>query len=377
MRIAVLHDYFTQLGGAEKVAEELYNMLPGADLFATVAINKTVPDSLKGVHIHTSWMQYLPKMDKLYRLYFLFYPFAVRSLNLSEYDLVISSSSGYIKGVKVNANAIHVCYCHTPMRWVWSFDSYSSREKFGGGLSAVLSTVIKGLRLWDEGAAREPDHFIANSQNVAERIMRAYGRYSEVIAPPIDIGRFRVSMEQDDYYIVLARLVPYKRIDLAVSAFTKLNKRLIVMGTGTAEKALKADAGPTIEFVGRVSDDEVESYVSRCRALIFPGEEDFGMSPLEVAAAGRPTIAFRAGGATETIVENVTGLFFDLQTPESVMDAVTRFESQQWSSEGIRKHAEGFSREVFRTRFAQFLQRVGAPLEHPHDKHDNCLPRGE
>ncbi len=365
----MLHDYFTQLGGAEKVAEELYNMLPGADLFATVAIKKTIPDSLKSVTIHTSWMQNLPKIDKLYRLYFLLYPFAVRSLDLSEYDLVISSSSGYIKGVKVNGDAIHVCYCHTPMRWAWSFDSYSAREKFGGGLSTLLSGLIRGLRLWDEGAARQPDHFIANSENVAQRIMRAYGRYSEVIAPPIDIDRFSVSSEQDDYYIVLARLVPYKRIDLAVSAFTRLNKRLVVIGTGTAEKSLMSEAGPTVEFVGRLSDEEVEKYVSRCRALLFPGEEDFGMSPLEVAAAGRPTIAFRAGGAIETIVENVTGLFFDTQTTESVIEAVERFEKQQWSSQVIRKHAEGFSREVFRARMAKFLRRAGASIDHLSEGH--------
>jgi glycosyltransferase involved in cell wall biosynthesis len=248
VKIAVLHDYFTQLGGAEKVAEELYNMLPGADLFATVALLEMVPQSIRDVPIHTSWMQHLPMMAKLYRMYFLLYPFAVRSLDLSEYDLVISSSSGYIKGARVDLNAIHVCYCHTPMRWAWSFDSYSAREKFGGGLSALLSALIRGLRLWDEGAARQPDHFVANSQNVADRIMRAYGRYAEVIAPPIDIDRFCLSTEQDDYYVVLARLVPYKRIDLAVSAFTRLNKRLIVMGTGTAEKALKAEAGPTIEL---------------------------------------------------------------------------------------------------------------------------------
>jgi glycosyltransferase involved in cell wall biosynthesis len=363
VRIAVVHDYFTQLGGAEKVAEELYNMLPGADLFATVALPRTTPESLKNVVIHTSWMQHLPKMDKLYRLYFLLYPFAVRSLDLSGYDLVITSSSGYVKGIRVDLNAIHICYCHTPMRWAWSFDSYASRERFGGGLNTLLSALIRALRMWDEGAARQPDHFIANSQVVADRILHAYGRYAEVIAPPIDVDRFRLSLEYSDYYIVLARLVSYKRIDVAVQAFTQLNKRLVVIGTGTAMNSLKADAGPTVQFTGRLSDHDVEEYVVRCRALIFPGEEDFGMSPLEVAAAGRPTIAFRAGGAVETIVENVSGLFFDEQTPESLIDAISRFENQQWSPQRIRQHAEGFSREVFRARMATFLERVGAPVE--------------
>ena len=362
MRIAVVHDYFTQLGGAEKVAEELYNMLPGADLFATVALESKMPPTLRDVRVHTSWMQRLPRMASYYRLYFPLYPFAVRSLDLSDYDLIVSSSSGYAKGVEVNANAIHVCYCHTPMRWVWSYDSYSSRERFQGGIKAVLPALIGGLRLWDEGAARQPDHFIANSHAVADRIMRAYGRYSEVIAPPIDIERFRVYAEQQDYYVVLARLVSYKRIDLAVSAFSRMKRKLIVIGTGPALEELKAKAGRTVQFVGRKSDNEVEAYVSQCQALIFPGEEDFGMAPVEVAAAGRPTIAFRAGGAVETVVDNVTGVFFDEQTTESLIEAVERFERQQWSSAAIRAHAEGYSREVFRHRFASFLRRVGAPI---------------
>lgn len=363
MKIAVVHDYFTQLGGAEKVAEELYNMLPGADLFATVALSSKMPETLRGVPITTSWMQRLPKLDKYYRLYFPLYPLAVGSLDLSAYDLIISSSSGYVKGVQAGVDAIHVCYCHTPMRWVWSFDSYSSREDFGSGVKAVLPTLIRGLRRWDEGAARQPDHFIANSLAVAERIRRAYGRYSEVIVPPIDIHRFRVSLDQEDYYVVLARLVPYKRLDLAVSAFTKMKKKLVIIGTGPALEKLRAEAGPTVHFVGRASDKDVEDYVAKCKALIFPGEEDFGMAPVEVAAAGRPTIAFRAGGAIETVVEGLTGVFFNEQSTDALIDAVYRFERQEWSPFLIRKHAEGFSREVFYARFATFLKRIGAPIE--------------
>jgi glycosyltransferase involved in cell wall biosynthesis len=363
MKIAVVHDYFTQSGGAEKVAEELYNMLPGADLFATVALQSKMPESLREVPVHTSWMQHLPKMLEYYRFYFPLYPFAVSSLDLSPYDLVVSSSSGYVKGVRVNPDAIHVCYCHTPMRWVWSFDSYSARESFGGSLKAVLPTLIHSLRLWDEGAARQPDHFVANSKAVAARIQRAYGRYAEVIEPPIDINRFRISQEQDDYYLVLARMVSYKRIDLAVSAFTAMKKNLVVIGEGPALDGLKLNAGPTVKFLGRVSDNEVEYYVGRCKALIFPGEEDFGMAPLEVAAAGRPTIAYHEGGAIETVVDGVTGLFFNEQTSESLIDAVGRFEKQDWSPAVIRKHAEGYGIDVFRRRFRDFLRRVGAPID--------------
>lgn len=363
MKIALVHDYFTQLGGAEKVAEALYKFLPGADLFATVALKAKMPDGLRDVPVQTSWMQHLPRLDRYYRFYFPLYPFAVSSLDLSGYDLVVSSSSGYVKGVQANLNAIHVCYCHTPMRWAWSFDSYSSRESFGGGLRTVLPAFIQGLRRWDEGAARQPDHFVANSQAVADRIERVYGRYSEVIVPPIDIERFKPSSEQqEDYYLVLARLVSYKRLDLAVSAFTRMKKRLVVIGTGPALEKLKADAGPTIEFLGRASDEVVEERVAKCRALIFPGEEDFGMAPVEVAAAGRPTIAYRAGGAVETVIDGVTGVFFDEQTTESLIDAVNRFERQDWDAAVIRRHAEGFGSDVFRDRFTDFLRRIGAPV---------------
>ncbi len=364
-RIAVVHDYFTQLGGAEKVAEELYNMLPGADMFATVALPEKMPDSLRHVRVHTSWMQGLPRMADFYRLYFPLYPFAVSSLNLTGYELVISSSSGYVKGVAADLEATHVCYCHTPMRWVWNFDSYSSRESFGMGLRKVLPALIGGLRKWDRGAARQPDHFIANSKAVAERIKRAYDRYAEVIVPPIDIQRFNLSTEQEDYYVVLARLVSYKRLDLAVDAFTRLGKRLVVIGAGPALESLKVNAGPTVHFTGRASDTEVEDYVSKCRALVFPGEEDFGMAPVEVAAAGRPTIAYRAGGAMESIVEGVTGVFFDEQTVTSLMDAVLEFERGSWSPLAIRKHAEGFSREIFQERMTTFLRRIGTPIDVP------------
>src|SRR5580704_9123155 len=282
MKIAVVHDYFTQLGGAEKVAEELMRILPKASLHTTVALPDLMPPGLVGRQVETSWMQNLPRMKQYYRLYFILYPLAVRSLDLSHYDLVISSSSGYAKGVRTNRDAIHVCYCHTPMRWAWNFESYSEREEMGTAKRLLLSQAIRGLRRWDVGASRQPDHFIANSQTVAARIHRAYGRIAEVIHPPIDLGRFRASVEQDDYYLVLARLVSYKRIDLAVQACTQLGRRLLVIGDGPDRERLMAIAGKTVSFLGRLSDGEVEHYAARCRALIFPGEEDFGMAPLEI-----------------------------------------------------------------------------------------------
>ncbi len=363
MKIAVVHDSFAQLGGAEKVAEELYCMFPDASLFSAVALQECMPPRLRDVPVRTSWMQYLPRIKKYFRLYFPLYPLAMESLSLREYDLVISSCCAYAKGVQTRPDAIHICYCHTPTRWIWNYEDYSRRESFGRVQRAVLPSMIRGLKLWDEGASRQPDHFIANSRAVADRIRRVYQRSAEVIHPPIDIGRFRISGAQDDYYIVLSRLVPYKRIDLAVRACTQRGKKLLVIGDGPDRRSLEAIAGPTVTFLGRASDEQVEYYAARCRALLFPGEEDFGMAPVEVAAAGRPTIAFRAGGAIETIVENTTGLFFNDQTAESLGDAIEAFERRQWSPGLLRKHAKSFSVSVFHDRMFTFLKRIGVSVD--------------
>jgi glycosyltransferase involved in cell wall biosynthesis len=363
MKIAVMHDYFTQMGGAEKVAAELVGALPGASLVTTVALEDRLPEELKGLPIETSWMQSLPKMKEYYRLYFLLYPFAVRSMDLSDYDLVVSSSSGYAKGVRAGRDTTHICYCHTPMRWVWNFDSYSSRESFGKATRVLLPLLISALRRWDAAASRQPDHFIANSISVAERIRRAYGRASEVIHPPVDLSRFHLSQDQSDYYVVLSRLISYKRIDLAVTACSLLRRKLLVIGDGPDRARLESMAGPTVTFLGRASDRDVEQYVSRCRALLFPGEEDFGLAPLEVAAAGRPTVAYRAGGAIETIRENETGVFFKEQNHWSLIEAMQRLERQSWSQELLRSHAEGFGVDVFREKLVAFLDKVGVPLK--------------
>jgi glycosyltransferase involved in cell wall biosynthesis len=362
MKIAVVHDYFTQLGGAEKVTEELMRLLPGAALHSTVALPDRLPPGLVDVPITTSWMQRLPGMSQHYRLYFLLYPFAVPSLDLAGFDLVLSSSSGYAKGVHTDRDAIHVCYCHTPMRWAWNFESYSAREQMGAAKRLLLPHLVRGLRQWDIGASRQPDHFIANSRTVAGRIRRAYGRIAEVIHPPIDLGRFRPAPQQDDYYMVLARLVSYKRIDLAVQACSQLGRRLLVIGDGPDRERLMAIAGKTVSFLGHLSDAEVEHYAAGCRALIFPGEEDFGMAPLEIAAAGRPTIAYRAGGAVETIIDGVTGIFFDRPEPGDLAAAIARFEHIEWSPAMLRKHAEKFGIDVFQARMRAFLAKVGAPV---------------
>ena len=357
-RIAVFHDNFAQMGGAEKVAEEIYNLLPDANLHSTVSVPEVLSAGLKQTKIKTSWMQYLPGLRRHFRHYFLLYPFAVESVDLSSYDLTVSSCFGYAKGIRTRKDAIHVCYCHTPMRWVWRYENYSERAAFGPLVRRLLPLLLSLLKRWDLRAARRPDYFIANSQAVAKRIKSFYGRDSVVIHPPIDVSRFQPDAVQEDYYLVLSRLVPYKRIDLAVEACTKMNRRLLVIGDGPDRARLEKIAGPSISFLGRQSDKAVARYAARCQALLFPGEEDFGMTPLEVNAAGRPVIAFRAGGALETVVEGRTGIFFDQPEAESLIKAIENFESCSWNAQELRAHAAEFDRAVFANRLITYLQTV-------------------
>jgi glycosyltransferase involved in cell wall biosynthesis len=344
------------MGGAERVVEALYQILPNPTVFATVSNPQKLPDGLRSADIHTSWMQGLPAMDRFYRHYFPLYPLGVASLNLKGYDLVVSSSSGYAKGVKVDSNAFHVCYCHTPMRWVWRYSDYASREGFGPARRCLMPLLINTLKRWDENAARQPDQFVVNSTIVADRVWAAYKRQAIVIPPPINVNRFKLSPIQDDYYLVLSRLVSYKRIDLAVEACTRMNRRLVVIGDGPDLARLRQMAGPTVEFLGRAPDSVVENYAGRCRALLFPGEEDFGMVPLEINAAGRPVIAYRAGGALDTVIDGVSGLFFDKDTSASLSEAIEEFELRLWDANAIRQHAERFDVQAFNQKFLGLLQ---------------------
>jgi glycosyltransferase involved in cell wall biosynthesis len=354
-RIAVVHDNFAQMGGAERVAEEIYRTLPGATLHTTVALPELLSPALRDARIRTTWMQYLPALKRYFRHYFLLYPLAIEGMNLFDYDLIVSSCFGYAKGVHKRAGAIHVCYCHTPMRWVWRYNEYSARAGFGGVTRRLLPRLLAGLKRWDLRASRQPDYFIANSQFVADRIKRVYGREATVIPPPIDVSRFQIAETTGDYYLVLSRLLSYKRIDLAVAACTKLNRPLVVIGNGPARAELERLAGPSVKFLGWQDDEAVAGYAARCRALLFPGEEDFGMTPLEVNAAGRPVIAYRSGGALETVVAGQTGVFFDEPTTESLVASINDFETRSWDSRVLREHAEKFSPAVFAERLTAFL----------------------
>jgi glycosyltransferase involved in cell wall biosynthesis len=356
--IALFQDYLAQNGGAERVTEAIHRTLPGAELHTTMEVPERISPYLRQLNVKTTWMQALPAKARLYRHYFLLYPFAIESAHLEQYDLIVSSCCGYAKGVKRGKDSVHVCYCHNPMRWVWRFKEYVAREKFNPFTIHVLQLMVEDLKRWEIRASLRPDYFIANSHIVANRLKTAFGIDATVIEPPIDTSRFWISRQVGDYYLILSRLNAYKRIDLAIEACTRTGRRLLVIGDGPDRGRLEGLAGPTVTFLGRQPDEAVNRYASGCRALIFPGEEDFGMAPLEVNAAGRPVVAYGAGGATETVIEGLNGLLFKSQTTDSLIEALEQFESRGWEPAEIRRHALQYDIHVFQERLLDFLSRV-------------------
>jgi glycosyltransferase involved in cell wall biosynthesis len=361
--IALFQDYLAQNGGAERVTEAIHRTLPEAQLCTTMVVPEKISPYLRELTARTTWMQALPAKARLYRHFFLLYPFAVESANLEEYDLIVSSCCGYAKGVKRSKDSVHVCYCHNPMRWVWRFPEYMERETFGKVTKAALRVMVSALKKWEMRAAQRPDHYIANSHIVARRLKAAFGVDATVIEPPIVTSRFWISREVEDYYLILARLNSYKRIDLAVEACTRTGRKLLVIGDGPDRARLQSLAGPTVTFLGRQSDAAVNRYASRCRALIFPGEEDFGMAPLEINAAGRPTVAFAAGGATETVIDGFNGVLFPAQTVDSLIEALEKLEGQSWDSSAIRRHAQRYDINVFQERLLDYLYQVSPAVQ--------------
>jgi glycosyltransferase involved in cell wall biosynthesis len=346
------------MGGAERVTEEIHRALPSSTLGTTLTARERLSQYLQAQPIKTTWMQWLPAKAKLFRWYFLLYPFAVEGFDTRQYDLIVTSCFGYAKGIKRSRGALHICYCHTPMRWVWRTSDYLARENMSPLKRRLLLLALKPLRAWEMKAAKRPDFYIANSRAVAKRLKDSFGIDSTVIAPPIETQRFYVSQEVDDYYLVLSRLVPYKRIDLAVRACNTAGRKLKIIGSGPDMERLREIAGDTVEFLGRQSDEAVATLISRCRALLFPGEEDFGMTPLEANAAGRPVIAFAGGGALETIVPGLNGIFFDEPTVDSLVLAMERFEAMDWKPDAIRAHAETYDATVFHDKIHAFIDSV-------------------
>ena len=295
-------------------------------------------------------------MPKPHQPFLPLYPYAFERLDLRAYDLVISDSSAFAKGVITRPDALHISYCHTPMRFAWNFENYVTRERVGGLSRMALAPMMNWLRMWDVTTAARVDYFIANSPAVAARIAKYYRRESVYIPPPVDTSRFAVSRKRGDYFLIISRLIPYKRIDLAVEAFTKIGAPLRIVGAGRDEKELRAMAGRNITFLGRLSDQEAREQLAGCRAFIFPGEEDFGIAPVEAQAAGKPVIAYGAGGALASVLPSQTGVFFQQQTPQALANAVTNFRDERFDPDVIRRHAEEFDTSRFAARLMSFIR---------------------
>jgi len=356
VKIAIVHDYLNQAGGAERVVGTLHTMFPGAPIFTTILDRSSLWDVLRDADIRTSWMQKLPLLKRHFKAYLLFYPGAIERFDLHEYDLVISSSSAFGKAAITRPGALHICYCHTPMRFVWDYERYMEREQYGSPVRAILVPVLRRFRTWDVKTASRPSLYVANSTVVADRIKRFYGRDSVIVPPPVAVQRFTPVDKAEDFYLIVSRLNPYKRVDLVVKAFNDLGRKLVIIGDGPDRAVLEKMARPNITFLGRLPDPQVADYYARCKALLFPGDEDFGIVPLEANAAGRPVIAYKAGGALDTVIDGETGIFFSELSPESLCAAVLRAEKTAWDSVAIRKHAEDYAEPRFRERFMRLVE---------------------
>ncbi len=359
MRIAIIHYWLVGMRGGERVLEELCRLYPEADIYTHVVAPNRLSPLLAERVIKTSGIAKLPMAQRLYKAYLPMMPRALEEIDLRGYDLVISSESGPSKGVIPPPTARHVCYTHTPMRYIW--DHLHEYLKDLNPLSrAVFRRVAHKLRTWDVASAARVDAFAANSSFVSARIKRYWRRDAVVIPPPVDVAAYTPSQERDDYYLFVSELVPYKRADLVVEAFAGLDRRLVVVGDGPQAAKLRQLAGKNCDLRGRVPHEELAQLYAKCRALIFPGEEDFGIVPVEAMAAGRPVIAYARGGARDTVVPNLSGLFFEEQTVEGLRAALTEFEAAEGAFDpaAIVAHAGSFNAARFRERFSALVEQT-------------------
>lgn len=356
MKTAIVHEFFCNLGGSDHVAAGLHRLFPESPVYTLLISDRNRGhDLLKGMDVRSSFIQRLPFARRWHEPYLPLLPFAIESFDLAEYDLVLSSSHLCAKGVIPSPEALHLCYCHTPARYAWDlYPLYADR------LSPLLrvwwSAFMHWFRVWDVSTSLRVDHFIANSRFVARRIERYYRRTAAVIHPPVATEYFTPEGGAEDYYLVVSRLTAYKRIELAVEAFNQLGSPLLIIGDGPERSSLERRAAPHVRFLGALPREAVRSYMRKCRALIFPGKEDFGITPVEVQATGRPVVAFGAGGALETVVEGVTGVFFSEQTPAAICEAVSSLPDLGLDPQLIREHALQFDEKVFSRRIMAFIQ---------------------
>jgi glycosyltransferase involved in cell wall biosynthesis len=369
MRVAIVHHWFISLGGGERVVEAIASMFPEADIFTLFLEKEKLPPALQKHKITTSFLDRIPGGRRAHRYFLPFFPLAVEMLDLSGYDLVISSDSGPVKGVITDSTATHICYCYSPMRYLW--DGHSAYLHAMPRLTQLMFSVASHyVRNWDYSAAQRVDNFIADSHYVAGRIRKYYRRDSAVIHPPIDTSKGFLADQHDDYYLAVGRLVPYKRTDLLIDACAKLGRRLVIVGGGPEKKQLMERATKNVEFLGQVDETQLRSLYAQCRALLFAADEDFGMVPLEAQSYGRPVIAFGKGGSLETVQGTYTpmpaktredsaftGVFFQEQTADSLANAILSFESceEMFSPQRIQSHARSFDTSIFIHRMRSYI----------------------
>jgi glycosyltransferase involved in cell wall biosynthesis len=355
MKVALVHDWLNQIGGAEDVLGAFAELYPQAPLFTSLYSPKKMPASWAEWNIRTSFIDRLPWARNRQQLYLPLYPIAFEQFDFGDFELVISNKSGFCHGIITGPETLHICYCLTPTRYVWRYHQYAEQESLRGPVRVLLQPFLTYLRQWDRLAADRVDHFVAISEEVRRRIAKIYRRSSTIIYPPVDTGRFEPATQIGDYYLIVGRLVPYRRIDLLIEAFNRMGKPLIIAGSGRDRARLEAVAGPTITFLGYVPDVDLPDLFARARAFVFPGEEDFGIAPLQAMASGRPVIAYAAGGALETVTAG-TGLLFAEQSVAAIIEAVESFDADAVSPAFIRRHAEKYDTRVFKNKMTTFIE---------------------
>jgi len=358
MKIAIVHDYLNQYGGAEKVVEIFNELFPDAPIFTSIYDKRKFPKHYEEMDIKTSFMQKFPFLDKHFKKYLLFYPKAIESIDLKGFDFILSSSSAFAKGAIKDKDDCHICYCHAHMRFVWEYERYIEKENFGSITKSLLPLAIRQLKKWDLKTIDRVDHYIANAEYTKNKIKRFYNKEAVVINPPINVKEFEVSNKVDDYFLIVSRLNAYKNIDLVINTFNALGLKLKIVGSGPYKETLMDMAKTSnIKFLGRLDNEELKEAYSKCRAFIFPGKEDFGITPVEAQASGRPVIAFGEGGALETVIEGKTGLFFKENSKDSLMDAVNKFIKieDRFDSREIVKNALQFDKSVFKDKILAFI----------------------
>jgi glycosyltransferase involved in cell wall biosynthesis len=374
-RVALIHDFLLDIRGAERVFAALCDLYPQADVFTAVYDEKGTEGWFRHRDVNTSFLQRLRPTARTFRPLLPLYPYAMEALDLSGYDLVVSSSSAWSHGVTVDPEAVHVCYCHNPFRYAWNARE-QTLASHGQPARAALGLILRRWRMWDYVAAQRVDRYVANSETTRLRIRRYFAREASVLHPPVETSRFTPVSDVSDEYLVLSELMPHKRIDLAVEAFNELRRPLLVVGNGPDARRLRRMAGPTVRFAGRVADEEAARLLARCKALVVPATEEFGIAAVEAQAAGRPVIALREGGARETVVEGSTGTFFDHPTVGELMAAVRRFDADAIDPQACVRNAHRFDVSTFRTGMRAVVDEALADERGPRQDPRRRVPRG-